>query len=179
MARWKITAFVNSSVGVQTYEIDSSTSYGAVELVKTVYQVKQIYKVQEVSPSQDSGSSELSADGVLGLAVFAFLVWLFVVATPIVLMVGFGTLGTRVAELAFGTRLPHALENASSSRGQGVVLWILAGAILCGGVGFYLGDRFQKHYAISHAGWALPSAAIQAEEPLDPWQARKLLLKQG
>lgn len=39
MARWKITAFVNSSVGVQTYEIDSSTSYGAVELVKNVYQV--------------------------------------------------------------------------------------------------------------------------------------------
>ena len=163
MARWKITAFVNSSVGVQTYEIDSSTSYGAVELVKNVYQVQQIYKVEEVSLSQHSGTSEWSADGVVGLAVFAFLVWLYVVATPIVLMVGFGALGTRVSELAFGTRLPAAMENATSTKGQGVVLWILASAILSGGVGFYLGDRFQKHYSISSHRSADISSPILVE----------------
>jgi hypothetical protein len=167
MAHWKVTAFVNSSVGMQTYEIDSNTSHGAVELVKNVYQVQQIYKVEEVSRSQDSGSSELGADGVVSLVVFVFLVWVLVVATPIVLMVGFGALGTRVSELVFKTRLRTAMENASRTKKQGVVLWILASAILSGGVGFYLGDRFHKHYSISSHGSPQSAVPIHTSPPRD------------
>jgi hypothetical protein len=57
-----------------------------------------------------------------------------VLATPILLMVWFAALRTRLTELAFGTRLPDAMENPANAKGQGVLLWIRACAILAGGV---------------------------------------------
>jgi hypothetical protein len=145
MATWKVTAFVNSSVGKQTYEIDSSTPYGARDLVQEIYNPEQIYKVEEVSTSSYHDSS--GSDGGLGAIVgFLLFIWLFFWATPFVMMFLFGYTGTKASEFLVGDELEPALEKSLKTDKNGAVLFILISMLISGGFGFYTGDKVQKFF---------------------------------
>jgi hypothetical protein len=146
MATWKVTAFINSSVGTQSYEIDSSTPYGARDLVQKIYNPEQIYKVEEVSTSSYYDSS--SSDGGLGAVVgFLLCIWLFFWATPFVMMFLFGILGTKTSEFLVGDKLEPALTKSLKTDKNGAVIFILIIMMLSGGFGFYAGDKIQKFFS--------------------------------
>jgi hypothetical protein len=147
MAKWKITAFVNSSVGTQTYVIDSSTSYGARDLVQDLYNPEQIYNVEEVLDSTDYYYPNSESGGLGAVVGFLLFIWLFFWATPYVMMLLFGSLGTKASEFVVGDRLEPALVKSLKTDKQGVVVFILISMLLSGGFGFYAGNKIQKFFS--------------------------------
>lgn len=140
---------MNPSVGIQTVEVDSSTIYGARQMVQQIYDPQQINKIERVSDWGNSSSdpdSEISTEGLGAIIVFAFLVWLFAVATPFVTMFLFGGIATKISEVIAGDSLEIALEESIRTKKNDVVLFILITAIISGGIGFFTGDQIKKNY---------------------------------
>lgn len=141
MAKWKVKAFVNSSVGVQTYEVESNTPYGARDLVQRMYDPEFIQSVEKTS-SLDS----YSGDGPEVAILIILFLWIFYVAAPFVLMFSSGAIGTWLAELISGQKLKFALDESLKTKKKRIVLFIIISALTFGGFGFYLGSEIHRNY---------------------------------
>lgn len=138
MARYRAKCWFGSNVGMQEMEVSSSSSYGAVEMLKNVYGAQQVYNIHEVRGNNNSSSSSsLSGAGGLGLLVLIGAVMF----APWVLMTVGGAVGTWISEKVVGYSLEESVDNEDMPR----VLIILFAAILSGGIGFYQGTEFQKY----------------------------------
>jgi hypothetical protein len=145
MARWKATCFMNSSVGIQTVEVESNTVYGARQMVQQIYDPEQINSIHQVSDS-NSSDFDIPLEGTASILIFVFFIWLFTVATPIVMMIMGGVLGTKFAELVSGDTLENALEDSLRTRSNSIVTFILFVTLFSGGTGFYFGNQIKQNY---------------------------------
>lgn len=138
MAHYKAEVFLGPNSGYQTVEVNASSINGVSEQIQMIYGVSPefIRNVREVSIQSETYDS---VDGNYGgfLALF-LLVFLFFPAPT--LMVAAGGLGawisTKLSKKTFGE-----ICEPENKKLFTVVMII---SILCGGLGYYVGDKIEK-----------------------------------
>ena len=148
MATWRANVFVNSSVGSITTEVEAATFYGAKEQIYAKHgKVQQITNLHQVSrnSSSSSGSDSGSIGGMVGLIGLIAAGWAFMSFTPWILMGLGGAFGTWVGEKVTGQRLEEYGER-NDGLGNKRAVFVVALALILGGIGFVKGDQIKKGF---------------------------------
>jgi len=148
MALWKAECIMDSSIGVQTVEVNANTIYGAKQLIQQIYNPKQISNLRRASSESCSGTeSDSSVEGFGVICLLAILIWVFVTFTPIIMMMTLGVVGTKLTELVTGNSLEQSLDSNRSK----ITSAILIVAFFSGGFGLYFGEKIKRDYFTENA----------------------------
>jgi hypothetical protein len=158
MATWRAEVFVNSRVGRINTEVEAATFSGAKEQIYAKHgDVQQIVNLREVrSSSSSSGGSSGDGSGALALVGLVAAAWAFMSFTPWILMGLGGTFGTWIGQKVTGQSLEDYNER-EDGLGNKRAAFVVALALILGGIGFVKGDEIKK-------GFDAPDAPAQVEQ---------------
>ena len=158
MATWRAEVFVNSRVGRINTEVEAATFSGAKEQIYAKHgDVQQIVNLREVrSSSSSSGGSSGDGSGALALVGLVASAWAFMSFTPWILMGLGGTFGTWIGQKVTGQSLEDYNER-EDGLGNKRAAFVVALALILGGIGFVKGDEIKK-------GFDAPDAPAQVEQ---------------
>lgn len=146
MATWKADIKTTTTGSIYSVTVEAGAAYVARQEIERLYNpifIRNLHQVRSVS----STSSESSGDGTGAVLLIGLVAagWMFMSFTPWVLMGLGGTLGTWIGEKVTGQTLEDYNE-----RGDGLgnkrVAFVIALALLLGGLGFVKGDEIKKDF---------------------------------
>ena len=147
MATWKAEVFVNSRVGRINTQVEASSFQGAKEQIYAKHgDVQQITNLREVrGASSSSGSGSGDVGGTVALIGLVAAGWAFVTFTPWILMGLGGAAGTWIGEKVTGQTIEEYNERGDNM-GHKRVAFVVALALILGGVGFVKGDEIKRGF---------------------------------
>lgn len=127
MATWTAKCWLGSANGYQDLTVQSNTHHGAKEQLERIYGAEQIINLREVRQGSSSGSSsDVDFGSIFALGALMGGAYVFMVATPWVLMIGGAGVGIKLGKW--------------SQR-----LWIgLVASLMLGSVGWIEGTKLQE-----------------------------------
>lgn len=138
MPRYRAEAYMGTSIGTQTVEVDAASIGGATQQIKRIYGAQFISNLREVRPSRSNNteSSSSGAGPVLLIALAASIFW-----APWIFMTVGGFVGAWITTKLCGGDIDEIIENEETNK----ALTIFLVSVLCGGIGFVKGTEFHRY----------------------------------
>lgn len=145
MPKYRAKCWLGSDSGYQELEVKSNTLYGAEEQFKRIYGAEQVINLREVRGGSNSSSSISDVGGTIGWIGLIAVGWMFFTFTPWVLMGLGGVTGTWIGEKITNQSLEEYNER-DDDKGHKRAAFVVALALLLGGIGFVKGDEIKKEF---------------------------------
>lgn len=139
MPRYRAQCYMGTSIGTQTIEVDSATSYGAKEQMQRIYGAQQVVNLREVRQNNNSNTEHSASSGAGALFLLALVACIF--WAPWIFMTVGGFMGAWITTKFTGSDLDTIIENDETNKALAIFLV----SLLCGGIGFVKGNEFHNY----------------------------------
>jgi hypothetical protein len=138
--KYQADVWLGSYSGKQKVYVNSNTTQGAREQIKTIYDVSDsdIYNLYPARNNSQSDSISLTGGPALFYIIGGLALWVFL--TPWIFMTICGAAGTWVSQKITRTTLEEACDNDNTK----AVFIILISSLISGGYGFVQGNAWNK-----------------------------------